>query len=174
MTLRLLNLYEGFPLEVEKRESSIRIVPTDPDTFQITIYDQGEDSMISAERWHTHYDDPLQTAWCALWLLTPYYRMAQEMKGGVLVATWIERYEAEGWQGFEPVYFLNPEHPDSWVPLPGETISRRYWQQAVLPPPKPYSEFNPDAKLDQDLLPVESHIGSCVVLAESAIGPTLF
>ncbi len=173
-TQRLLGYYEGFPVEVQARESSLKIVPAVEDGFSITVYNQGGEAMISAERWHTHYDDPAQIAWCALWLLTPYYRMVQEMKGGVLVATWIERYGVEGWEAFDPVYFLNPEHADSWIPLPGETITRRFFQQAILPPPKPYTEFAPGVVLDDDELPPGSRIGVYVETVERAMGAELF
>jgi len=48
--------------------------------FEITIYNVGEDAMVSSERWHTHYDDPQQAAFCLWWLLTPYYRIVHELK----------------------------------------------------------------------------------------------
>jgi hypothetical protein len=80
----------------------------------------------------------------------------------------------EGWEAFDPVYFLNPEHADSWIPLPGETITRRFFQQAVLPPPKPYKEFAPGVVLDDDELPPGSRIGVYVETVERAMGPELF
>jgi hypothetical protein len=172
-TIEVMSRYQSDRLQVEERQTSIKIAPTEPDTFAIMVYDEGAESMIAAERWHTHYDDPMQVAFCALWLLTPFYRVVHEMKGGVLVAAWIERYEETGWEGFEPAYFLNPEHEESWQLAPGEHYQRRYMQQAVLPPPRPYFEFCPGAKLDEDGLPPDWQHGSWVVTAEEAIGPTL-
>jgi len=170
-TIELLSLYEGSPIEIEKRDSSIKINPLVEDGFPIMVYDEGEETMIAADRWHTHYDDPLQVAFCALWLLTPFYRLVHEMKGGVLVAAWIERYEETGWEGFEPVFFLNPEHGESWDLAPGEKYQRRYAQQAVLPPPKPYPEFCPGVVLDEDGLPLGWRHGSWVETGERALGP---
>jgi len=173
MTLDLLAHYEDAPIEIERRDSSIKITPTLEETFPVMVYDEGDEAMIAAERWHTHYDDPVQVAFCALWLLTPFYRVVHEMKGGVLVAAWIERYEEAGWEGFEPVYFLNPEHDASWLLAPGEQYQRRYMQQAILPSPKPYREFSPGAVLDEDGLPPDWRHGSWVESGEEAIGPKL-
>jgi hypothetical protein len=173
-TIELLGHFPSAPLEVERRQTSIKIIPTIEGGFPIMVYDEGAETMIAAERWHTHYEEPLEVAFLALWLLTPFYRVVHETKGGSLVAAWIERYEEEGWQGFEPVYFLNPEHEESWLLAPGEHYQRRYMQQAVLPPPQPYAELCPGALLDENGLPPEWQHGSWVVTAEEAIGPSLY
>lgn len=173
-TLDVLSRFDDWPIEIEKRDTSVKITPTLPESFAIMVYDEGEESMIAAERWHTHYDDPGQVAFCALWLLTPFYRVVHETKGGVLVAAWIERYEETGWEGFEPVYFLNPEHAESWELAPGEHYQRRYIQQAVLPPPQDYGQLCPGAELDEDGLPPEWRHGSWVETADEAQGPKLF
>ena len=55
-----------------------------------------------------------------------------------------------------------------------EHYQRRYMQQAVLPPPHPYSELCPGAQLDEDGLPPDWQHGSWVVSADEAVGPTLF
>ena len=168
--LDLLALYEGVPIEIERRETSIKIMPLVEDGFPIMVYDEGDEAMIAADRWHTHYDDPLQVAFCALWLLTPFYRLVHETKGGVLVAAWIERYEETGWEGFEPVYFLNPEHRESWRLAAGEKYQRRYAQQAVLPPLDDYHKFCPGAVLDDDGLPLDWRHGSWVETGDEAVG----
>jgi hypothetical protein len=167
------DLFRNYPdsLSLERTDSSLVLKPTDG--FEITIYDVGEDAMVSAERWHTHYDDPEQAAFCALWLLTPYYRIVHELKGGVLVAAWIERYEEEGWMPMDPVYFLNPESEQDWVAKPGETYTHRYLQQAVVPPPRPYREFCPGAVLGEDGLPPDFKEGSRVEVVEGPMGPGL-
>lgn len=172
-TMEVVLRFGDGALDIEQRESSIKVTPLVEDGFPIMVYDEGEEAMIAAERWHTHYDDPLQVAFCALWLLTPFYRVVHEMKGGVLVAAWIERYEETGWEGFEPVYFLNPDHEESWIAAPGETFQRRYFQQAVAAPPGQYDKFCPGAKLDENGLPPDWRHGSWVVTGDSAVGPTL-
>ena len=141
------------PLRVEDRGSSIELIPTDPDTFGATVYDQGDDAMLAAGRWHAHFEDSTQLAWTTLLLLTPYYRLVEEYKGGVLVAIWVERYAADGWEGFEPVFYLNPEDVPSWRAKGDETFSRRYHQQWVVDLPMPYSELEPGVALTDGLPP---------------------
>lgn len=173
-TLDLLSRFPDAPLKVDRRKTSIEIKPDKPEGYSITVYDEGEVAMVAAERWHTHYDDPLQVAWCVLWLLSPYYRLVHEHKGGNLVAVWIERYEATGWEAMEPAFFMNPEHEDSWVAAPGETFQRRYQQQFVLPSPVPYEQVSPGAELNADGLPPDAQDGRWVVTDSEAIGPTLY
>lgn len=150
---QILSRYDGAPLKLERRDASLVVTPELPDAFEITLYDQGDEAMVAAERWHSHYDDPGQAAFCALWLLTPYYRVVHELKGGVLAAVWIERYEAEGWEPMDPVFFLNPDDEPSWALRPNETFTRRYHQQAILPPPQPYGQIVSGANLDTDGFP---------------------
>lgn len=173
-TESLLAKFVGAPIEVDRRAASIVITPQGEGAFPITLYDQTEDAMISAERWHTHYEEPEQAAFCAMWLLTPFFRIVHELKGGVLVAAWVERYEATGWEPSDAVYFLNPEDEESWRLAPGETFKRRYLQQGVLPSPRPYEEFCPGVKLDERGLPPDFHAGSRLEDADEPIGPTLF
>lgn len=173
-TVDLFAHFPDAPIAVNRREQSVELVPSLPDTFPVTVYDQGEDAMIAAGRWHTHYEEPDQVAWCALWLMTPYYRLVEELKGGVLVATWIERYEETGWEGFEPVYFLNPEHPESWELLGDERYVRRYTQQGLLPSPQPYGELCPGAHLDEEGLPPDFHPGKRVIESTESQGIALF
>lgn len=150
------------PLALHDRGTSIELTPTESDTFGVTVYDQGDDAMIAAGRWHAHFDDPTQLAWFALLLLTPFYRLVEEHKGGVLVAIWVERYGAAGWEGFEPVFYLNPEDEPSWRPKGDETFARRYHQQWVVDLPTSYSDLEPEAVL-QDGLPPDFHAGKRLV-----------
>lgn len=170
---KLFAHFPDAPLEIVDRGTSIEFVPKGADTFPVTIYDQGEDAMIAAGRWHTHYEEPEQLAWCVLWLMTPFYRLVEEFKGGVLVAVWIERYEASGWEGFEPVFYMNPEHAESWQPQGEETFARRYHQQRIVELPMPYTQFEPDANLDAEGLPVDWQAGKRLVHAEAALAPEL-
>lgn len=174
LTLEALSHYPNAPLTIERRDTSIKIAPTLADSFEILVYDEEHEGMIAAERWHTHYEDPEQIAFCALWLLTPFYRVVQETKGGVLVAAWIERYEATGWEGFEPVYFLDPSVENIWRAIKGETFQRRYHQQMILPPLASYGEVAPGANLDEEGLPPGSGHGSWVVSSRTAQGPTVY
>lgn len=170
----LFALYPEGHFTLTDRKTALDLVPTDEGTFPVTVYDEGDQAMIAAGRWHTHYDDPMQLAFCALWLMTPFYRLVEELKGGILVATWIERYEATGWEGFEPVYFLNPEDDKSWERVGDETYARRYSQQYTLPPPRPYNEFEPEAILNEEGLPPDFVAGRRVEIVDGPLGPSLF
>lgn len=170
---KFLSRFADAGISVQQTETSIQVKPEGDHGFEITIYNVAEDAMVSAERWHTHYDDPEQAAFCLWWLLTPYYRIVHELKGGVLVAAWLERYEETGWEAFDPVFFLNPESEQDWIAKPGEQYTHRYIQQAVLPPPRPYREFVPQAKLDEDELPIDFHEGTRVVIVAQPTGPSL-
>ncbi len=160
---RLFAHFPDAPLQINDRGTSIEFIPTGADTFPVTIYDQGDDAMIAAGRWHTHYDDPDQLAWCVVWLLSPFYRLVEELKGGVLVAIWIERYEATGWEGFEPVFYMNPEDAPSWQAKGDETFARRYHGQRVVELPMPYTQFEPEATIDDNGLPPDFHAGKRLV-----------
>lgn len=171
---RTLEHFPDAPLKLEQRAQSLVITPQTPGSYPITVYDQGEDVMIAADRWHTHEVDPKQAAFAVLWLLTPYYRVIHELKGGLLVAVWIERLENEGWVPFEPVYFINPEYAPDWELGDGETYRHRIVQQNVLPSPVVYSQLYPDAVLDADGLPSDYQAGVRVVECAEPVGPSLF
>lgn len=171
------DLFGRYPkglFELKDRGAAIDVVPTGEKTFPVTVYDEGDQTMIACGRWHTHYDDPMQLAFCTLWLLTPFYRLVEELKGGVLVATWVERYEGTGWEASDPVFFLNPEDEKSWERVGDETYARRYTQQDVLPTPRPYQEFEPNAVLDERGYPVDFFEGRRVEIVESPLGPELY
>ena len=170
---RLFAHFPDAPLRIEDRGTSIEFTPTLQEGFAVTIYDQDDDAMIAAGRWHTHYDDPEQLAWCVLWLLSPFYRLVEEHKGGVLVAVWIERYEADGWEGFEPVFYMNPEDALSWQAKGDETFARRYHQQRVIDLPMPYTQFEPGAHLDPEGLPPDFVPGKRLVQDRESVAIAL-
>lgn len=162
------------PLKAEPRETSFVLTPTAPDTFSITVYEEHGELMLSAARWHTHFDDPAECAFCARWLLTPYARVVHEVKGGVLAAVWTERYEPTGWEGYDPVYFLNPEYPPNWELPAGFAWIRRTHTQAVLPPPVPYAQVMPGVTLDEDALPPGLTLGTHLFEVPTSMARDLF
>jgi hypothetical protein len=153
----LVESHPEAPAVIERRDSSILVTPTVPDGFAVTVFDEGAEAMVAAEGWHAHYDDPEQAAFCAMWLLTPFYRVVHELRLGILAAVWIERYETSGWVGMEAVYYLNPQHPNEWR---HGSWRRRYTQQSVLPSPADYDLFAPGVQLRPDGLPVDFHPGN--------------
>lgn len=158
-TIAVLEHFKVPGLEFERRSTSLIIKPSGQNTFLISIYDEGHEAMITAERWHTHYEDPDQIAFCALWLLTPFYRIVHELKGGNLVATWLESYESEGWVAFEAVHFLNPEHAKDWELAANESCVWRHYQQNVAEPPESILDIHPEIILDEQGLPPGTKIG---------------
>lgn len=122
-------------IEVERRESALRIAPKSGG-FEANLYDQGEECMISAAQWHTHFDDPEEAAWCLRWLMSPQTRIIHELKGGILACVWIERYESGTWEAYDPAYFLNPEYPPDWRLESGQRwFHRTIWQANIPWPP---------------------------------------
>lgn len=150
--LRILSLFPEADLEVEQRDDAVIVRPASG--FEVSLYVETEkNSVVACSRWHTHYDEPEQAAYCAYWLLTPYYRIGAEYKGSLFVATWIEQYGADGWTAMEPVFYLNPDYDPDWALAPGEAYKRVYASQASLPPLKPFDEVAPGSQLDERGLP---------------------
>ncbi len=167
ITVELLTETGDGKIEWEQRPSSILVKPNQG--FEATLYDQGDELMISAERWHTHFDDPEEAAWCMRWLMTPLTRIVHELKGGILAAVWVERYSEDGWEPFDPAYFLNPEYPPDWVLEPGQNWYRRTIHQAALPLPMEVE----DLELVNGLPPVWTQEVVTVQVQES-LGLSLF
>lgn len=170
-THRLLSHFDTTRITIERREAALVLSPNGVSGYAVSLYDQGEDAMITAERWHAHYEEPEQMAWCAYWLLTPFYRVVHELKSGVLMSIWVERYDVEGWDPFEPVYFANPEYPPDWELKPGEAYERRYFQQNLVTLSQPYEEICPGVQLKDGLPP---GFGLTSESFEEALGPALF
>lgn len=132
---QMLAAFPDAPLRIQDRGSSLVIEPTGRNTFPISVFDEGDDVMIAAERrWHGHETEPSQAAALVFWLLSPLYRVVQEFKGGLMVTAWLESYEDGDWLAFAPVYFLNPEYLPDWQLAPDESATHRIIQQDVLRP----------------------------------------
>lgn len=155
----------------ERRSSSLEI--TYPGGLDVRVFDEGEELMVSCERWHTHCDEPEEAAWCVRWLMSPFSRIVHELKGGILAAVWVERYSAKGWEAFEPVYFLNPEYPPEWELEPGQRWFRREHCQAAVPFAVDLGAAMPGAQLEQGL-PTGWHAEPTTVETSTSQGLQLF
>lgn len=158
-------------ITVERRSASLvltpQLPPGYPETFAVSVYDEGHECMVAALRWHTHFDESQEACEFVSWLFTPYMRLVEEYKGGLFVASWVESYQLDGWQAELPVFFLNPHHEADWVAGPEEKYLRVVFQQAVLAPPGPYDEFVPGANLDPETgLPMGSELGKTTLDAD--------
>lgn len=171
--VRFLQKQPDAPVKWQLRESSLEITPTVPGGFGITVYDHGEEALVSANRWHTHFDDVADGAYCVFWLLTPFIRVVHELKAGVLVAVWIERYEPEGWFAMDPVYFLNPEDEPSWRLAGEEKFVRATFTQSVLELGQSYADVVPGVVLDDRGFPEGTQLGRIAVESDEAQGPGL-
>ena len=134
----------------------INIVPTAEDTFPIwAIF---EDSLyhVGAAKWSTQFDTADQASTLIRWLLTPYYRILRSVKDGVDLATWIEIYTDQGWEGTEFNYFT--ESGDGESPVEGaDEIS--ILQQAVFLD-SAFTTHYPASHLDQAGYPVGTILGA--------------
>ncbi len=129
-TIALFDLTGRQSVQIEREPGSLRIAPP-VGGFEAKLYDQGEECMISAAQWHSHFDDPEEAAWCIRWLMSPHTRIIHELKGGILACVWVERFEDSDWHAVEPAYFLNPEYPPDWKLEPGQRWFHRTICQAV-------------------------------------------
>ncbi|MCX7798933.1 MAG: hypothetical protein N2109_01160 [Fimbriimonadales bacterium] len=170
---RTLAKRPGLPLRWNRTRDSLEIAPQAPEGFSVTIYDEAGEALVAANRWHAHFDDPAEAAYCAFWLLTPFYRVVHELKAGVLVAAWIERYGQHGWEPMEPVYFLNPEDAPSWKLQGDERFVRAYFTQNALPLDRPFTDVVPGATLADDGLPPGTVLGRSAVESLEPLAPSL-
>ncbi|HRJ27211.1 MAG TPA: hypothetical protein PLO61_06855 [Fimbriimonadaceae bacterium] len=162
-------LSEDYPdseFTCEIREDSFIIIPRGEESFEVSVYREGHEVIVAAGRWHAHEDDLEQASACVLWLLGPYYRLIEEYKGSKVIAAWIERFESTGWEMFDPVYFLNPDHPADWKPLGDEVFTRRILQQRVIQPDE--YPFVPPNMLTPEGYPVGSVFGTSVETSNSS------
>lgn len=171
--MAILERFDCASIELTRGQGSIVAAPKRDFSFEVALHCERDECMVCAARWHAHYEDPEQAAWCFYWLLTPFYRVVHELKDGVVAAMWIERWEAKGWAAMEPLYFMNPAHERDWLPAPGHSYARRHMQQDALPSIQPYRQIVPGAELDAHGLPVDSHIGVKLVPVQELMGHTL-
>ena len=162
-------------INLQRRSSSLIISPNlpagFPETFAITVYDEGDECMVSALRWHTHFYDPEAAFRGVCWLLTPYNRLVEEYKGALYVSGWVEQYTDQGWVRACPVFYLNPDHEADWEAGPEEEYQLIIYQQAVLSPPAPFTSYFPNANLEEEtLLPVGSVLGKSTLKSEGPQG----
>jgi len=153
---------------------SVRFIPETDPSFPVSVYDLGDEVMVACSRWHTHCETIEEAEACVWWLLTPYARIVHELKGGILAAVWLERFEGSEWFASDPVYFINPEYPPDWRLGPGQIYRRRRYQQAVLPPPIAPEDFCEIALLDEGIFPPDSILGERWEQSKTPVGPSLF
>ena len=163
MISELVPLVEKLKSRVETKQialefpsaNELKVVPAAEDTFPIwAIF---EDSMyhVGAAKWCTQFETGEQASTLISWLLTPYYRIISSCKNGEDLATWIEIYTDQGWEGTEFNFFGEPNKEES--PVEGaDEIS--ILQQAVFLD-SAFPTHYPAAHLDQAGYPVGTILG---------------
>jgi hypothetical protein len=136
-------------------ESSLLIVPATEDTFPITASYDDNTYTVSAAKWQANFDQLNQASAAICWLLTPYYRIVRSTQAGNDIATWIEIYTNDGWEGTKYHYFVNQETLES--PIDGaDEIT--ILQQAVFLD-SAFPAYYPAAHLDQAGYPLGTILG---------------
>ena len=148
----------GAPYQLDLSDGQLKITPLGADTFPIEVDDDGEEATIFAGPWHGHFDDVDEAQNCVMGLLSPYYRLAVLYSGDRLESANIECYQSEGWVGlslklgFPSIEFIVGR-------ILGKPRRLVTYQQAVIAPSTPWNELFPGAVLDENNLPVGSHLG---------------
>ena len=106
-------------------ESSLNVVPATPDTFPIMVSFENGQYEVAASKWRAEFDQLDQASAAICWLLTPYYRIVRSVQTGSDIATWIEIYTNEGWEGTRYVYFVDPSTLQSPIEDADEIIDRK-------------------------------------------------
>lgn len=133
----------------------VEIVPSGPDTFEISVGLYDEKWLVTSSFWCTVDCGSLENVYSLVcWLLTPYSRIVESWNGPQLLATWIEWYTEEGWESTDHNYLVIPKD-DS--PLTGATEMVIRHQAVFLD--SAFSTHFPGAKLDQAGYPIGTLLG---------------
>ncbi len=142
---------------IQIAEGYLHVPPEGPDRFGVEILYEEMEYTVRTDGWHAHLgDDAPQAVALFQWLLTPFYRLVKEAQEGKPAASWVERYDAEGWTTYHPVLFRNPSDPTRWM---GGGWERTYSPQDARPLPVPYDEIVPGITLDDRGYPEGTVLG---------------
>ncbi len=133
----------------------LRVVPSAQYTFPILVSFDDDGFRIQAADWRATFEtvDAVSSVIC--WLLTPYYRIVRSSVQGSNIATWVEIYTDQGWEGTEYVYFVDQDELSSPIDGADQIF---ILQQAVFLDSK-FPEYYPAAHLDQAGYPVGTILG---------------
>ncbi len=136
-------------------EITLTVVPAGPDTFPIFVsYEEGIFE-VSAAKWRGEFDQLDQASAATCWLLTPYYRIVRSSQKGSDIATWLELYTNEGWEGTKYVYFIDPQTIESPIYGADEIV---ILQQAIFLD-SAFETYYPAAHLDEARYPIGTILG---------------
>lgn len=139
----------------EQSESSFSVVPTVEDSFPINVHYSDGRYVIEVEPWHGHFEDLQSAGAVVCWLLTPYYRVVTSVGNEKNIATWLEIYADDGWNGTEFVYFVDPNSIESTTDG-ADTI--KILTQAVFLD-SAFTTYYPGAHIDSAGYPLGTIIG---------------
>ena len=133
----------------------VAIVPSAEDTFPVWVmYEEGVYHVGAAE-WCAQFESAEQAGSVICWLLTPFYRIVRSVGAGNDIATWIELYTDQGWEGTEYSYFTERAEDESPLEGANQII---ILQQAVFLD-SAFATYYPAAHLDQAGYPVGTILG---------------
>lgn len=107
-------------------ERSIKVAAADPNGYDVELTDDGDEVTIWAGPYHTHFDDAEEAAEAFLWMLTPAYRIVENLRGKHMTSARLQREEDGKWVTLGTMGLL--------VPLFGRK-SQRIHQNRTLPIP---------------------------------------
>lgn len=136
-------------------EDAFQILPKVEDGFPITISFREGRYEIEAGMWHGHFEKSQEASAVMCWLLTPYYRIVTSYRGGEPIATWLEIYADDGWNGTEFVYFVDPTGLES--PADNADMIKILVQAIFLD--SAFASYYPAAHLDQAGYPLGTILG---------------
>lgn len=157
------------PIEMREKPGQFEVIPTIENSFSVGLELANGELIAYNQQWHMHTDDPIEAASVLYWMLTPFTRIVYEMKAGKTWVSWIENYEADGWDACTCVYFLNPVLDESWTLAPGQSFERHTLQQDVLRWSRSIDEIRPGVVLNSEGLPVDSFLGDKIEVATESL-----
>jgi hypothetical protein len=144
--------------------NELKVVPSGEDTFPLWAIFEDDVYQVGAANWCAHFETAEQAGSVICWLLTPYYRIVRSIRDGEDLATWIELYTDQGWEGTEYNYFTEPTSEEQ-SPIDGadEIV---ILQQAVFLD-SAFPSYYPAAHLDQAGYPVGTILGETKFLNQT-------
>ena len=105
-------------------ERSIKIAVEDPKGFEVELIDDEYELTIVAGPYHTHLDEAEDAANAFLWMLTPVYRIVENLRGKHMTSAQLQREENGKWETMGTMGLL--------VPFFGRK-SKRIYQNRLIP-----------------------------------------
>lgn len=107
---RLIQKLKKYPeLRFEKTNDSVKIFPLTPDGFEVSIFQDSHECIVSFEGWHEHFSSEDEALNCLVWGLTPACRLVISMRGNAAHKWTVQSLEDNQWKdvGTTGLLFFN-------------------------------------------------------------------